>query len=151
MDRRQRRSLWRHQVIRGHVREGQMLPLLALTLVVVIGVCGLVVDGLLLFQQYRQAYTIADGAARAAANELSTAAFRQGTVALDPALATARATEWLAPETGTVELLASPATGELDRVRVTLSRQSPTYFVRIVGITRWQVTATATHQLQFSP
>jgi Flp pilus assembly protein TadG len=128
-----------------------MLPLLALTLVVVIGVCGLVVDGLLLFQQYRQAYTIADGAARAAANELSTAAFRQGTVALDPALATARATEWLAPETGTVELLASPATGELDRVRVTLSRQSPTYFVRIVGITRWQVTATATHQLQFSP
>jgi Flp pilus assembly protein TadG len=135
----------------GRAREGQMLPLVALALVVIIGVCGLVVDGLLLFQQHRQAYTVADGAARAAANELSTVAFRQGTVALDPALATARATGWLAPETGTVLILASPVTGAFDRVQVTVTRQAPTHFVRIVGVTTWQVRATATHQLQFSP
>jgi Flp pilus assembly protein TadG len=128
-----------------------MLPLLALTLVVIVGVCGLVVDGLLVFQQYRQAYTAADGAARAAASELVTQAYRQGTVALDPAAATARATEWLAPETATVLVLASPATGVLDRVQVSVTRRAPTYFVRVVGITDWQVRATVTHQLQFSP
>src|SRR5262245_37634248 len=108
-----------HLRLPGRAREGQMLALLALTLVVIIGVCGLVVDGLLVFQQHRQAYTIADGAARAAANELSIAAFRQGTVALDQALAPARATAWLAPEAGTVRLLTSPTTGDLDRVEVT--------------------------------
>ena len=140
-----------HRRSTGSAREGQMLPLLALALVVIIGVGGLVVDGLLVFQQYRQAYTIADGAARAAANELSTTAFRQGTVALDPVIATTRATEWLAPEMGTVRLLASPTTGELDRVEVTIARQGATAFVRIVGVTTWQIRATATHQLQFSP
>lgn len=104
-----------------------------------------------MFQQYRQAYHLADGAARAAANELATPAYRQGIVTLDAAAASARATEWLAPETGTVAVLASPVTGALDRVRVSVTRQAPTHFIRIVGITSWQVTATATHQLQFSP
>jgi Flp pilus assembly protein TadG len=148
---RRTRPIWNALGLPGRARDGQMLPLVALALVVIIGVCGLVVDGLLLFQQHRQAYTVADGAARAAANELSTAAFRRGTVALDPALATARATEWLAPETVTILLLTSPVTGAFDRVQVTVTRQSPTYFVRIVGVTTWQVRATATHQLQFSP
>jgi Flp pilus assembly protein TadG len=128
-----------------------MLPLLALALVVIVGVCGLVVDGLLVFQQYRQAYTVADGAARAAANELSVAAFRHGTVALDPATATAVATDWMAPDTGAVRLLVSPTSGDLDRVEVTIARQGPTAFVRIVGVTTWQIRATATHQLRFSP
>lgn len=33
----------------------------------------------------------------------------------------------------------------------TVARQGPTAFVRIVGMTTWQIRATATHQLQFSP
>jgi Flp pilus assembly protein TadG len=127
-----------------------MLPVFGLALVVVVAVCGLVVDGLLMFQQYREAHNAADGAARAAANELSVAAYRQGTVTLDPAAAVAKANEWLAPETGTVAVLASPTTGILDRVQVSVTRRSPTYFVRIVGVTSWQIRATSTRELRFS-
>jgi hypothetical protein len=130
-------------------RPGQATLIIAWTMLVLGLVAGLVIDGGAVFEHYRAAYNLADAAARAGANELDRAAFRGGAIALDPAAATAVAAARLAPETGAIRVLASPETGRLDRVEVTLSREAPTHFMRLAGVRSWRVTATATQQLQF--
>ena len=67
------------------------------------------------------------------------------------AIAMARATDRMAPDTGTMRLLVSSTSGDLDRMEVMIAREGPTAFPRVVGVTGWQIRAAATHRLQFSP
>jgi Flp pilus assembly protein TadG len=112
-------------------------------------IAGLVIDLGMAFDQQRQVANLADGAARAAANELNEANFRRtGLVELDPLRAQATAIAWLAPETGQVELLAGSPGGPLDSVRVTVSREAPTSFMRLAGFTSLRITARAVSRLE---
>lgn len=132
---------------------GQATILIAGTMVILTLVAGLVIDAGQVFERYRHAYNLADGAARAGANELDMARYRDpnnatGAIVLDPAAAIAAAIAWLAPETGTIRVVASPVTGLPDGVEVTVTQQAPTAFLRLAGITSWQVRATATSRLR---
>jgi hypothetical protein len=146
-------------------REGQMLVVVAVALVVLLAAVGLVADGALMAREYSRAYKLADGAARAAVDELDPAAFRRGVVALDPVAAAARADAWLAaacapapgaapppcPAGATVTPVVDAATGQLDRVRVTVAYGAPTRLLRLVGVGEWRISVAVTHQLVFRP
>lgn len=122
---------------------GQVAPLVAVSLLGLIAIAGLVIDGGLLFAARRDLQAVADAAARAGAmavDELSLRANEGGVVELDPGAARDAASAHLdrAGFSGRAEVVADPAS-----VRVTLSREHSTFVISLVGMRVMEVEASS--------
>ena len=129
---------------------GQIIPVFALTLVAIVAMVGLVLDGGSTFAQRRSEQNAADLAAFAAANDLIV---NLGSATWD---ATARSvatkngyTDGVDGTSVTVTCKNCPgqatdtsASGV--QVSVTITAPHPNTFTRVVGISSWNVTTTAT-------
>jgi hypothetical protein len=105
-----------------------------------LGFAGLVVDGGLLLAAKVETVSQAQAAARAGAQAIDETRYRaDGIIRLDPARAYAAATGYLraAGLDGQVTVTATTVT-------VTVHRVHPTQLLRLAGLTRWQITETAT-------
>ena len=131
---------------RRAAQPGQALVWVAAMLPCFLAIMGLATDGGLVFEQRRELQALADGAARAGANELDPAAYRQAnTVALDPVAARATARIYLEQADATMS-------GEVDadrsRVVIRVWRDVPTTFLRIVRIDSVRIAATSSAELR---
>ncbi len=102
----------------------------ALAVVALLILAGLVVDGGFVLAARRRAIDEAGGSARAGAQALAPAAYRQsGAVTLDPAAANAAAQDflWATGHSGSVSVNGNEVT-------VTLRFDQPTTLLRIIGI-----------------
>lgn len=113
-----------------------MLPLF-------LSIVGLAIDGGIVFSYRRELQNVADAAARAGAMQVDERVYRESagaTVALDVASAQQVAAQYLAARgagfSGTVAV-------DSRRVVVQVSRDVPTSFLRVVGISAVRVSATA--------
>jgi uncharacterized membrane protein len=105
-----------------------------------VSVVGLVTDGGLMFAQRRDLQNVADGAALAGAMQIDEDVYRaSGEVVLDQGTARQVASEYLADE-GDLDysVQVSPA-----GVEVSVSRQASTSFLRLLGISGIDISATA--------
>lgn len=122
---------------------GQAAPLVAVTLLGLLAVTALVVDGGLLFSARRELQSLADGAARAGAMAVDEATLRESggqTVVLDP-LATEQAVAAyldFAEFDGDFETTAGTAS-----VRVMLRARHRTILMSLVGIREVEVSTNA--------
>lgn len=126
---------------RGAAREGQGLVFFLLMTPLFLSVMGLAIDGGMLFASRREAQNIADAAARAGAMEIDIERYRvtSGTgVELDPGAAGAEARSYLSLHGWTGSVTASTRS-----VTVTVGRDVPLGFLRIVGLESVSVSATA--------
>lgn len=119
--------------------QGQVTAFTALITATLLLFAGLVVDGGLTLSARLHALNDAQAAARAAAQALDLAAYRQdGRVVLDPARARALALAHLSAAGDTGEVTVAG-----DRVTVTARRTQPMQVFTLVGISSQTVTATA--------
>jgi hypothetical protein len=105
-----------------------------------LGFAGLVVDGGLLLAAKVETVAQAQAAARAGAQTIDEAGYRaDGVIRLDPARAYAAAGGYLraAGLDGQVTVAATTVT-------VTVRRTHPTQLLRLAGLSRWEITETAT-------
>jgi Flp pilus assembly protein TadG len=110
---------------------------------------GLSIDGGVVFAARRELQNAADGAARAAAAQIDLRTYREtggGTVVLDAPRARQAAIGYLAGQR-------SDVTAAVDarprRVVVQVSREAPTAFLRIVGISTVHIEATAPVEVRY--
>jgi Flp pilus assembly protein TadG len=118
-----------------------MLPLF-------LAIVGLAIDGGIVFDARRETQNIADGAARAGATQLDEQTYRASsgqTIVLDQGSAQQAAAAYVA--NGGSALTANVST-DSQHVVVTVSRTVQPSFLRIVGLTTVQVSATATAEVQ---
>lgn len=130
----------------GRVGEesGQVAPLVAVTLLGLMAVTALVVDGGILFSMRRNLQALADGAARAGAMIIDEDDLRRSggeIVQLDPDGARVAVRRYL-EETE----FEGAADIEVDSASVTvrLSEESPTVLLSVIGVKRFDVGALAT-------
>jgi uncharacterized membrane protein len=137
-------------------QRAQALVFLAVALPIFMAMAGLAIDGALLLAARRELQSEVDGAARAGAARIDMDVLRASggtTVQLDLALAHAagvayldqalsRGLAWHAPPAARVEVSRT-------RVRVEVEGQFQTAFLRIVGLDRVPVGATANADVQF--
>ena len=112
-----------------------MLPLFLTTV-------GLAADGGLVFASRRELQNVADSAARAGAQQIDVRAYRESrghSVALDEAAARRVAIEYASQGAD----LDARVDIEPQRVRVQVSRDTPTSFTRLIGIETVRITASA--------
>jgi Flp pilus assembly protein TadG len=133
-------------MIRRRLREdsGQAAPLVAVSLLGLLAVIALVIDGGLLFAGRRNLQSIADAAARAGAMEIDEQALREGngrTVELQPELAEMAMAEYLKTEgfDGSVTALA-----DITHAVVRLRTEHRTVLLSLVGISDFTITASST-------
>jgi Flp pilus assembly protein TadG len=108
---------------------------------------GLAADGGLVFAARRELQNVADSAARAGAQQIDVRAYRESrgrSVVLDEAAAHRVATEF-ASQVADLDVRVDL---ETQRVRVQVSRDTPTSFTRIVGIETVRLTASATAEVR---
>lgn len=126
----------------GRDDSGQAAPLVAVTLLGLIAVTALVVDGGVLFAARRNLQSLADGAARAGAMEVDERALRQGAIVvrLEPEAARAAALDYLASSgfTGDAQVVADHRS-----VRVRLSEARPPLLLTITGVRNNEIQAEA--------
>lgn len=119
-----------------------MLPLF-------LSVVGLAIDAGILFSARRELQNVADSAARAGAMQVDGRAYRESSganVVLDQAAARDVAAEYIAQQgKGMVATVAA----EPQRVVVSVRRDVPTSFLRLVGITTVRVSATAPAEVRY--
>jgi len=118
------------------------------TLPFFLAVIGLAIDGGIVFDDQRELQNIADGAARAGAMQIDQQTYRTSsgqTVVLDAASAQQVAAAYVSSQ-GT-ELTATVTT-DPQHVVVAVNRVVSTSFLRIVGVTKVQVSTTATADVQ---
>ncbi len=133
-------------VRRLHGDEGQVLVMVALTMVGVVSVVGLVSDGGLVFAQRRDLQNVADAAAAAGAMQIDEAVYRStGEVVLDEQLARDAAALYLDAE-GELDYVVSVLS---DRVEVSVSRHATTGFLRVIGIDGVEVSASASAEPRY--
>ena len=122
---------------------GQVIVMVAITMVGLVAVVGLVSDGGLVFAQRRDLQNVADAAALAGAMQLDESAYRaSGVVVLDGQAAYRAAVGYLEDEGGlTYSVVVRPA-----GVEVAASREASTGFLRVVGIDGVEISARATAQ-----
>ena len=97
---------------------------------VLLPLCGLAIDGGLLFTAHRRLQMVADGAARVGAMQLDpAAAYSDNRVALDPAQAEAAAEAYLAGQPG----VTGTARADADHIEVVAARQIVLPFERLFG------------------
>lgn len=123
---------------------GQAAPLVAVSLLGLLAVIALVIDGGMLFAGRRDLQSIADATARAGAMEIDEQALREGdgrTVALQPELAEMAMAEYLRTEgfDGSVTTLA-----DTTHAVVHLRTEHQTILLSLVGIRDLSITASAT-------
>ncbi len=123
---------------------GQVAPLVAVTLLGLMAVTALVVDGGILFSVRRNLQTLADGAARAGAMVIDEDDLRRSggeIVQLDPDGARVAVRRYLQESE-----FEGAADIEVDSASVTvrLSEESPTVLLSVIGVKRFDVGALAT-------
>ncbi len=123
---------------------GQVAPLVAVTLLGLMAVTALVVDGGVLFSVRRNLQTLADGAARAGAMIIDEEDLRRSggeIVQLDPDGARVAVRRYLQESE-----FEGAADVEVDSASVTvrLSEESPTVLLSVIGVKRFDVGALAT-------
>ena len=117
-----------------------MLPLFLTTV-------GLAADGGLVFASRRELQNVADSAARAGAQQIDVQAYRESrgrSVVLDEAAARRVAIEY-ASQGADLDIRVDV---ETQRVRVQVSRDTPTSFTRLVGIETVGITASANAEVR---
>ncbi len=121
-------------------RSGQALLWVALMLPIFLAIIGLALDGGALFAARRQAQNAADAAARAGAQQIDLDRYRAtGEIALDNGWARYVARQYVAGSGGleaTVDIAGN-------QVIVTVRRDVPLSFLKLVGLGRVRVGATA--------
>lgn len=130
----------RHPVSRAHARRGQALIWVTLLLPLLLAVVGLALDGGTVFAARRQAQNAADAAARAGAQEIDIARYRDtDEIVLDDRWARYEARRYLAG------LGARDATVDIagNQVFVTVRREVPLSFLRLAGVASVRIEASA--------
>ncbi|HWH01707.1 MAG TPA: pilus assembly protein TadG-related protein [Pilimelia sp.] len=120
---------------------GYVSAFTAVFAVALLAVAGLVLDGGLALSTKVQALDTAGAAARAGAQHLDLSAYRDGTRRLDQPAAAAAARSWLSRAGATGTVTTTPTT-----VTVTVTASRPAQLLRIVGVSRLTVSASATSQ-----
>jgi Flp pilus assembly protein TadG len=118
-----------------------MLPLFLATV-------GLAADGGIVFAARRELQNVADSAARAGAQQIDVQAYRESrgrSVVLDEPASRRVAAEYGASQGPALDVRVDV---EPRRVRVQVSRDTPTSFTRLVGIDKVRVTASATAEVR---
>jgi uncharacterized membrane protein len=119
---------------------GQVMIMVAIFMAGLVAVVGLVTDGGLMFAQRRDLQNAADAAALAGAMQIDERAYRAtGEVVLDHGAAREAARRYLADEGDLDYSVQVTASG----VEVSVSRQASTSFLRLVGITGVEISASA--------
>ncbi len=119
---------------------GQALLWVALMLPLFLAIIGLALDGGALFAARRQVQNVADGAARAGAQQIDIPHYRAtGEIALDRSLARYVARQYIA---GSGELEATIDTADT-QVIVAVRREVPLSFLKLVGVSHASIGATA--------
>ena len=124
-------------------QRGQAIVWTAVMLPLFLTVVGLAVDGGLIFAGRRELQNVADSAARAGAQQIDIRAYRESrgrSVVLDQAAARRVAAEYGASQGTAVDVRIDV---EPRRVRVEVTRDTPTSFTRLVGIEEVRLTASA--------
>jgi uncharacterized membrane protein len=120
---------------------GQVIVMVAITMVGLVAVVGLVSDGGLVFAQRRDLQNVADAAALAGAMQVDEDAYRaSGSVVLNERAAYHAAVGYLEDEGGLAYSVVVRPSG----VDVAVSRHASTGFLRVVGIDDVQISAKAT-------
>lgn len=130
----------RRAASRARGRRGQALIWVALLLPLLLAVVGLALDGGIVFAARRQAQNAADAAARAGAQEIDIDRYREtDEVVLDDRWARYEARRYLAG------LGARDATVDIasNQVFVTVRREVPLSFLRLVGVESVRIEASA--------
>lgn len=127
-------------------QRGQVIVWVAVMLPFFLAIIGLASDGGLVFQQRRELQAMADGAARAGANQLDQGAYRASDLTvLNPVAAQGAAESYLARQSPGVGVT---VVADQRRVVVHVQRQVPTSFLRIVRITTVTIGATAVAEVR---
>lgn len=135
--------LWRPGARIARDQEGQVVVLVAVMALGLLAMVGLVADGGALFAARRDLQGLADGGARSGAMAVDLNVLRNSggsRIVLSPSLARDRAERYLESSgfKGTAEVEVTQRS-----VTVRLGEQEPTGFLRIVGMTTFDVTASA--------
>lgn len=123
--------------------DGQVIVLVAVMMLGLVAVVGLVTDGGLMFTQRRDLQNAADAAALAGAMQIDEGAYRASagsSVVLNESEAYLAAATYLEDEGSLVYSIAVRS----DRVEVSVSRRASTGFLRVIGITGFEISAGAT-------
>jgi Flp pilus assembly protein TadG len=126
---------------RFHGERGAVAPLVAVTLIGLLGITALVIDGGLMFSARRDLQALADSAARAGAMALDVDTLRSNdTVRLDPEAARRASRDYLraAGFDGSTTISATTL-----RVTVDLAQSRDTVMMSLLGIRRMQTEAHA--------
>jgi Flp pilus assembly protein TadG len=126
---------------------GQAIVWTAVMLPLFLTTVGLAADGGLVFAARRELQNVADSTARAGAQQIDVRAYRESrgrSVALDEAAARRVAIDY-ASQGADLDVRVDV---ETQRVRVQVSRDTPTSFTRLVGIETVRVTASATAEVR---
>lgn len=135
----------RRRRVRGD--RGQVTPFVVILTTALIAFAGLVFDAGMALSAKTQALDAVQAAARAGAQELDLLTYRTtGVARLDPARARATAQRWLSTAG-----LRGDATATTAVVTVTVRRGHRTQLLRLVGVSRLNVSATATATARQSP
>ena len=120
---------------------GQVIVMVAITMVGLVAVVGLVSDGGLVFAQRRDLQNVADAAALAGAMQIDQETYRaSASVVLDEQAAYRAAVGYLEDEGGLTYSVVVRAAG----VEVAVSREASMGFLRVVGIDDVEISAQAT-------
>lgn len=128
---------------------GQAIVWAAVMLPLFLSVVGLAIDAGIVFSARRELQNVADSAARAGAMQVDERAYRASSgasVVLDQSAAQQLAAEYAASQG---RGLAATVGVEPQRVVVSVSREVPTGFLRLVGIATVRVSATAPAELRY--
>ena len=145
-----RPACWRIQIAhQGRSwQRGQAIVWVAVMLPLFLSVVGLAIDGGIVFDARRELQNVADSAARAGAMQIDQETYRATsgeTVVLDQPAARQVADEYAAGQGVGIATIAV----EPQRVVVTVSRDVPTSFLRLVGIATVRVSATAPAEVRY--
>lgn len=128
---------------------GQAMVWAAVMLPLFLSVVGLAIDAGIVFSARRELQNVADSAARAGAMQVDVRAYRESSganIVLDQAAARDAAAEYAARQG---KGMAATVAAETQRVVVSVSRDVPTSFLRLVGITSVRVSATAPAEVRY--
>jgi Flp pilus assembly protein TadG len=125
----------------GDRQRGQMLALFAISLVAIIAMTGLVIDGGMTFTQRRDQQNVADAAAMAGAYAYATAA--DSSTAVTQALDTAAANGYTHGQDGAIVTTSVSVANGIATVTANVTKPHRNYFSGIVGFGQWDVSVTA--------
>ena len=125
----------------GDRQRGQMLALFAISLVAIIAMTGLVIDGGMTFTQRRDEQNVADAAAMAAAYAYATTS--DASTAVAEGLGTAAANGYTHGQDGANVAVTVSVSNGLATVTANVTKPHRNYFSGIVGFGSWDVSVTA--------